>query len=197
MPPPALRIRYPPPPVEPNARTESAPPERLVADAVGRLIELWGFRAVMGRIWTTLYLSEDPLTAAELCRRLEISAGAASMALRDLERWGVVVRRRAPGDRKDWFVAETDIWKAISRVYRERELVEIERALAAFEQAAALFSSGSRTGTATERRASRLAFERTTRLLELTKVGRGLVRALVDRGRLDVGPLRSWARRAR
>jgi len=183
--------------MEPSARSPKKMPERLVADAVGRLIELWGFRAVMGRIWATLYLSEDPLTAAELCRRLEISAGAASMALRDLQRWGVVIRRREPGDRKDWFEAETDVWKGISRVYRDRELAEIERALAAFEEAAALFATGARTGTAMERRASRLALERTGRLLELTKVGRGLVRALVERGRFDVGPLRSWVRRAR
>lgn len=183
--------------MEPNAHVPGPKPERLVADAVGRLMELWGFRGVMGRIWATLYLSEEPLSAAGLCARLEISAGAASMALRDLERWGAVIRRRSPGDRKDWFEAETDIWKGISRVYRERELVEIERALEAFERAAALFESGALAGSALERRASRLALERTSRLLDLTRVGRNLVRALVDRGRFDVGPLRSWARRAR
>lgn len=183
--------------MESNARIPEPRPERLVADAVGRLMELWGFRAVMGRLWATLYLSEEPLTAADLCSRLEISAGAASMALRDLERWGVVIRRRSPGDRKDWFEAETDVWKGVSRVYRERELVEIERALDAFDRAAALFETGSRLGTALERRSARLAFERTSRLLELTRVGRNLVRALVDRGRFDVGPLRSWAKRAR
>ncbi|HEY0838819.1 MAG TPA: MarR family transcriptional regulator [Vulgatibacter sp.] len=183
--------------MESNARIPEPRPERLVADAVGRLIELWGFRAVMGRIWATLYLSEDPLSAAQLCERLEISTGAASMALRDLERWGMVIRRRAPGDRKDWFEAETDVWKGISRVFRERELMEIGRAIEAFEEAASRFERGSRLGRALERRASRLALGRTTRLLELARVGRTLLRALVDHGRLDAGPLRSWARRAR
>src|SRR5207237_2888500 len=50
-----------------------------VADAVGGLMEFWGFKRTMGRIWTTLYLSEDPLSAAALWDRLEISCGAASM----------------------------------------------------------------------------------------------------------------------
>src|SRR5256885_9455803 len=71
-----------------------------VADAVGGLMEFWGFKRTMGRIWTTLYLSDDPLSAAELCARLEISSGAASMTLNELERWGVVSRPRPPGGRR-------------------------------------------------------------------------------------------------
>src|SRR5215467_294282 len=47
-----------------------------VADAVGALMEFWGFKRVMGRLWTVLYLSGEPLTAAELCERLAISSGA-------------------------------------------------------------------------------------------------------------------------
>src|SRR2546429_3472027 len=76
-----------------------------VADAVGALMEFWGFKRVMGRLWATLYLSEDPLSAAELCERLEISTGAASMTVNELERWGVVLRSRRPGDRREYFEA--------------------------------------------------------------------------------------------
>jgi len=54
-----------------------------VADAVGALMEFWGFKRVMGRLWTVLYLTGEPLGAAELCERLAISSGAASMTLAD------------------------------------------------------------------------------------------------------------------
>lgn len=169
--------------------------EALVTDAVGRLIEFWGFRAVLGRIWALLYLSEKPLPAAEICRRLSISTGAASMALQELERWGVVQRHRPPGARKDFFEAETDIWKMVSRVYRERELVQIQLALEAFSKAAMLYDLSSKLGGATERRAGRFARERIENLVELAKIGQNMLRALVDKGRVDFGPLFQWSRR--
>src|SRR6476469_8203988 len=91
-----------------------------VADAVGALMEFWGFKRVMGRVWTLLYLRGEPLSAAELCEQLEISSGAASMTLAELEHWAVVRRSRKPGDRREYFEAESDVWKMISRVLRER-----------------------------------------------------------------------------
>lgn len=170
--------------------------ELLVAEAVGHLIEFWGFRAVLGRIWAILYLSEKPLTAAELCERLSISTGAASMSLHELERWGVVLRHRPPGERKDFFEAEIDIWKMVSRVYRERELVQIERALEAFSKAAELYDLSAKLGDAQERRAGRFARDRITNLVELAKMGQNLLRALVEKGRVDFGPLLNWSRRS-
>ena len=56
------------------------------------------------------------------------------MALAELEHWAVVRRSRKPGDRREYFEAETDIWKMISRVLRERELLQIERALEVFDR---------------------------------------------------------------
>ena len=106
-----------------------------VADAVGALMEFWGFKRVMGRVWTILYLRGEPLAAADLCEQLEISSGAASMTLAELEHWGVVRRTRRPGDRREYFEAETDIWKMISRVLRERELSQVQRALEVFDRA--------------------------------------------------------------
>src|SRR6267143_1127988 len=44
------------------------------ADAVGALMEFWGFKRVMGRIWALLYLRGDELSASELCDQLSISS---------------------------------------------------------------------------------------------------------------------------
>ena len=159
-----------------------------VADAVGALMEFWGFRRVMGRVWTLLYLRGEALAAAELCEQLEISSGAASMALGELEHWGVVRRSRKPGDRREYFEAETDVWKMISRVLRERELLQIERALEVFERARMELErlGGTRLGEIADR---------IEKLSDLARLGRGLLRSLVQQGRVDLAPLVRFARR--
>ena len=95
--------------------------EILTADAIGDVIEHWGFRKALGRVWAVLYLESEALPAPTLAERLQMSAGAVSMALTELQRWGVVRRVWRPGERKEFFEAETDFWKMISRVVNERE----------------------------------------------------------------------------
>ena len=50
--------------------------EVLVSDSIGRLIEFWGFKRNMGRLWAILYLCEQPLSAPGLQERLQLSSGA-------------------------------------------------------------------------------------------------------------------------
>jgi HTH-type transcriptional regulator, glycine betaine synthesis regulator len=85
-------------------------------------MHFWGFKRPMGRIWTLLYLSNRPLGAAELGEQLQMSSGAVSMALGELEKWGAIARSWVPGERRDYFVAEPSVWKMVARVFREREL---------------------------------------------------------------------------
>ena len=165
-----------------------------VADAVGALMEFWGFKRVMGRVWTILFLRGEPLSAAELCEQLAISSGAASMALAELEHWAVVRRSRKPGDRREYFEAETDIWKMISRVLRERELLQIERALEVFDRARERLLRAIPPGE--QARISRMA-ERIAHLADLARVGRGLLTAMVQQHKVDLGPLVRFASRRR
>jgi DNA-binding transcriptional regulator GbsR (MarR family) len=164
--------------------------ELTAAEAVGTLIEFWGFKRQMGRIWTLLYLSDEPLGAAEICERLQLSAGAASMTLAELEHWGVVQRLRKAGDRRDFFSAETDLWKMISRVWRERELRQIERAIDAFERARKLAEPLSKAKGAPPR--YRFKAERLRLLTSLARLGEALAKAVLENGKLDLSPLRGW-----
>ena len=95
--------------------------ELLSSDAIGDVIEHWGFRKALGRVWTVLFLNTEPLAAADLADRLSMSTGAVSTTLTELQRWGVVRRVWRPGERKEYFEAETDFWKMISKVVSERE----------------------------------------------------------------------------
>ncbi|NUN16213.1 MAG: hypothetical protein HUU55_21510 [Myxococcales bacterium] len=105
-----------------------------VCNAIGRLMEFWGFKRNLGRIWTLLYLHPHPLTVQQIQEALVISSGASSMALQDLEHWGVAHRRWAPGERKDYWEAETDIWKMVTRVMNERERNWIREAMEVFDE---------------------------------------------------------------
>ena len=96
-----------------------------VADAVGGLMELWGFKRIMGRTWALLYLADAPLSAADLGDALQVSPGSVSMTVSELLKWGVVKKTWVPGDRRDFYLPETSVWKMVSRVIRERELVHV------------------------------------------------------------------------
>jgi DNA-binding transcriptional regulator GbsR (MarR family) len=106
-----------------------------VAETIGQLMQFWGFKRPMGRLWTVLYLSPTPLGAADLGDRLKMSAGSVSMNLNELLKWGAIRRTWRPGERRDFYECETGIWKLVSRVLRERELALIRDASATLEQA--------------------------------------------------------------
>jgi len=166
--------------------------ERIVSDSVGRLMELWGFKRNMGRVWTVLYLAGEPVTAGQLRDRLQLSSGAVSMTLNELSRWGVVRKIWVQGDRRDFYEAEANVWKMISRVMREREQTEITQAIESFEDAlVALERQAQQVGKAFPR--VKVQRERIERLLELAKLGRSMLEALISNAHLDV----SWLPRFR
>jgi DNA-binding MarR family transcriptional regulator len=109
--------------------------EALAIDAVGNVIEFWGFKHNQGRIWAVLYLRGMSMTATQLEEELGLSKGAVSMLVRDLERWGVVVRIRQPGTGAWHFRAETDLVQMVRRVVQERETAFITRIRANLEEA--------------------------------------------------------------
>jgi DNA-binding transcriptional regulator GbsR (MarR family) len=164
--------------------------ERIVSDAIGRLMVLWGFKRNMGRVWTLLYLSNEPLTAFVLRERLQLSAGAISMTLNELARWGVVHKVWRQGDRHDYYEAESSLWKMISRVLRERELSEVDLAIEALEDALASLSRRAMRGEAPRTQTQRLRIEQ---LLELARLGRSMLDALINHARMDA----SWLPRFR
>lgn len=172
------------------------PSEAAVSDVVGRLIEFWGFKRNMGRIWAVLYLSPEPLSAEDLRRLLSLSSGAVSMTLGELARWGVVRRVWVQGERKDFFAAEVQLWRMISRVFNEREKSEIDAAIEAFEEALVSLErmKAQAAHAPANEKAETLARvelqkERIGQLLELAKLGKRLLDALLSTAKVDAEPL--------
>jgi DNA-binding transcriptional regulator GbsR (MarR family) len=58
-------------------------------------------------------------------QELTISRGNANMSIRQLLDWGIVYKKAIAGDRKEYFIAEKDVWKwsmKIGRIRKQREL---------------------------------------------------------------------------
>ncbi len=100
-------------------------------ETMGRITAFWGFSKIMGQLYGLLYLSPRPLTLDEMAENLSISKGNVSINIRALERWSMVRQVWVKGDRKDFYEAETDFWKIIRGVLKEREKKEFDQALGA------------------------------------------------------------------
>lgn len=106
------------------------PWETRAADAIGDVIEFWGFKRNQGRVWALLYLRGRPLSAREIQEELDLSKGAVSMIVREMEGWGVIRRARAGRARAWGFEAEQDLLAMVRRVLASRERPLVARVLA-------------------------------------------------------------------
>ncbi len=156
-----------------------APWEAIAIDAVGNVIEFWGFKRNQGRVWALLYLRGEPLTAGELERELDLSKGGVSMLLRDLERWGVLRRVRSPQDSAWRYTAETDLIRLVSHVVEEREAYFIERIRADLTEARRLAGEAGNV--------PREHLERLERMTTLADHVERALRLFIKTARLDVG----------
>jgi DNA-binding transcriptional regulator GbsR (MarR family) len=176
-------------PPEHDARDEVWRSEVLVSDAIGRLIEFWGFKRNMGRIWAVLYLSDQALSAQELQHRLQLSAGAVSMTLKSLGQWRVVRRVWVQGERRDYFEAEGNFWRMISRVFEERERREILDAIDVMEEALEHLRVRLETCEGKERARAEVQVARIEQLLDLARLGQSLLDRLLKSAQVDASPL--------
>jgi DNA-binding transcriptional regulator GbsR (MarR family) len=97
----------------------------------GAMGVLWGINRSMARIHALLVLQAGPIHLDEVSERLNISRGNASMCLKELRNWGVIQRVHEPGDRRDYYVVEPDMWRMFFRIAVERKKREFDPALAA------------------------------------------------------------------
>src|SRR5512133_422745 len=102
---------------------------RRFVEAWGAMGALWGVNRSVARVHALLMASEDPLSLEEIAERLQISKGNASMSLRDLRNFGVVRQVDVPGDRRDFYVTEPDVWTMFFRILTERQRREFDPAL--------------------------------------------------------------------
>lgn len=102
--------------------------------AWGTLGSSWGINRTMAQIHALLLISPEPLTTEEIMDELQISRGNTNMNLRELMGWGLIYKELRTGERKEFFYAEKDIWKAAKQIIKERRKREIEPVLKVLEE---------------------------------------------------------------
>ncbi|HNP54040.1 MAG TPA: MarR family transcriptional regulator [Ferruginibacter sp.] len=86
----------------------------------------WGINRTMAQIHALLLISAQPLTQDEIMETLQISRGNVNMNIRELISWNLVERQILPGERKEYFSAEKDIWKVATLIMKERKKRELD-----------------------------------------------------------------------
>jgi DNA-binding transcriptional regulator GbsR (MarR family) len=85
-----------------------------------RLASLFHISRSIGEIYGLLFASPQPVSADYVREKLRISAGSASQGLRLLRTVGAVKVTYVPGERRDFYVAETHLRTIVAGVIRER-----------------------------------------------------------------------------
>jgi DNA-binding transcriptional regulator GbsR (MarR family) len=98
--------------------------------AMGRISDFWGFNKAMGQIYAVIYLNAEPLSLDDIAASLNMSKGNVSLNVRSLERWGLIKKVSQKSDRKDYYEAESDFWRMVRDIIRERDKKEFDQALA-------------------------------------------------------------------
>jgi DNA-binding transcriptional regulator GbsR (MarR family) len=173
-----------------DAEEALASARRLVAEAVGDVMGFWNFKPSMGRVWTCLYLSQRPLTSAEIVEQTGLSVGSVSMTLADLRKWGVVRDSGRNGGRR-LFEAETDIVKMVTRVVRERELGVVGDTIGKLEAAVSLLDEHGRSSKPATMLEGRFVVTRAKRLLDLARSGHQMLDRFTRVGRMDIAGIRN------
>lgn len=86
----------------------------------------WGINRTMAQIHAFLLTSNEPVSTDDVMENLQISRGNANMNLRALMDWGIVRKELIKGDRKEYFVADKDVWYLFKQITKERRKREIE-----------------------------------------------------------------------
>jgi DNA-binding transcriptional regulator GbsR (MarR family) len=96
----------------------------------GEMGTQWGVNRSVSQIHALLYLCDRPLPADEIVDELCLARSNVSTGLKELQGYGIVRRVHVEGDRRDHFVAETDLWEMLTRISAERKRREIDPTIA-------------------------------------------------------------------
>lgn len=94
--------------------------------AWGTLGSSWGINRTMAQIHALLLVSHVAMSTEEIMEALGISRGNVNMNVRSLMDWGIVHKELRPGDRKEYFLAEKDIYTTAMKIMRQRRKRELE-----------------------------------------------------------------------
>ena len=94
--------------------------------AWGTLGSNWGINRTMAQVHALMLVAPEALSAEDVMEALQISRGNANMNLRALIDWGLVYKELKPGERREYFIGEKDMWKVVRQIIIHRKKKELE-----------------------------------------------------------------------
>ncbi|HEX2911316.1 MAG TPA: hypothetical protein VH186_10940 [Chloroflexia bacterium] len=177
-----------------ESSTEELPPETQLEEVtkefinnLGRVAAFFGFNRLMGQLYAVLFLSPEPLTLDNMVERLDSSKGNVSINIRALERWGLVRQIYKWADRKNYYEAEIDIWKAISGILQERERKESQQIMDSLNHSVEKLEHLSEKADVQSADIAHFYLERMEVLRRLFQFGDTLLDMMVRGGAVDFG----------
>lgn len=92
----------------------------------GEMCTNWGVSKTKGQIHALLLLSSKPKCSDHIMEELGISRGNACMSLKSLLEWGLIYKRCVEGCRKEYYVAEKDMYRVFRQIVIHRRKQELE-----------------------------------------------------------------------
>jgi DNA-binding transcriptional regulator GbsR (MarR family) len=108
----------------------------------GKMASEWGINRTMAQVHALLLISPTSLTADEVMEQLDISRGNANMNIRALMDWELVHKQLRPGERKEFFFAEKDMWKVVTNIMTQRKKRELDPMLKVLDEVSVVEGSG-------------------------------------------------------
>ena len=145
-------------------------------EGLSQISKFWGFPKGMGAIFAVLYLSPTPLSLDVLVEQTGLTKGAISTNVRALARMGLVRPSTKLGDRKDYYEAETNFYKSIRAILKERQNSEFDSAVQSVRETLEKLEADTGAEDEAERQ---FLLERVRALQSFFDALDGLVRAVV------------------
>jgi DNA-binding transcriptional regulator GbsR (MarR family) len=115
-------------------RNQNLPEVEYLAELVGEFIQFWGFKKIHGKIWLHLYLNEQPMDAAALMAKLNVSKALISISLNGLLDFDVIIEEGLSEGGTRLYVANPNLNSVVNHVLRQREKIMMGKIQAAFSQ---------------------------------------------------------------
>jgi DNA-binding transcriptional regulator GbsR (MarR family) len=156
-------------------------------EGLSQISRFWGFPKGMGAIFAVLYLSPTPLSLDEIVQQTGLTKGAISTEVRTLARMGLVHRSSKLADRKDYYEAESDFYKSIRSILKERQNSEFDSAIRSVQETLKELESGSVSGDKAE---VQFVYERIKALQEFFNAIDTLTSAVIKLESLGLGNIK-------
>ncbi len=101
-------------------RSELSPTQAEIVQVCAEAVQQLGLSRSVGQIFGVIYASSRPLAFADVMASLELSKGSVSQGLRFLRELGAIKFAEMPGDRREFFVAETELRRLLAGMLRTR-----------------------------------------------------------------------------